>query len=320
MFERYSEKARRSIFFARYEASTYGSAYIEAEHLLLGLLREDRALFVQLGIGSTESFRRSVDARLQPAKESISTSVDLPLSHECKRALTYAALDAEALGHKTIEAAHLLLGMLHDETSGAAELLRQNGIEYRTCRETVGKMPPGIAQMRSGASVTRVPQPQPEPEPLEPAAPSLRAPAIRLMDLVEEAQPHLEFFSDSDGDARLKRKDWTRKEAMGNLIDWATTYHQWIARALTEPKLAAAVYPQDEWVAAQQYRTTEWKDLVELWVRLNQLLLHVLAQIPEEKLAVGCRVGIEEATTLAKLIDRYVEHCADLVAQVLVRS
>jgi hypothetical protein len=244
----------------------------------------------------------------------------MPLSHECKRALSYAAEDAEALGHKTIEPAHLLLGLLHDQECGVAELLRQNGIEYRTCRETVGKMPPGIAQMRPGASVTWDPQPQPEPESLQPVAPSLRGPAIRLSGLVTGAQPRLEAFSDSDGDVRLKRKDWTRKEAMGHLIDWGITYHEWIARALTEPKLAAAVYPQDEWVAAQQYRTAAWKDLVELWVRLNQLLLRVLAHIPEEKLAVSCRVGIEESTTLAKLIERYVEHCEDLVAQVLVRS
>ena len=44
MFERYTEKARRVIFFARYEASQFGSPYIETEHLLLGLLREDRAV------------------------------------------------------------------------------------------------------------------------------------------------------------------------------------------------------------------------------------------------------------------------------------
>jgi ATP-dependent Clp protease ATP-binding subunit ClpA len=44
MFERYTEKARRTIFFARYEASQFGSLYIETEYLLLGLLREDKAL------------------------------------------------------------------------------------------------------------------------------------------------------------------------------------------------------------------------------------------------------------------------------------
>ncbi len=317
MFERYSEKARRSIFFARYEASIYGSPYIETEHLLLGLLREDRGLAEPLGIASTEAFRKSVEARLKPVGEKTSTSMDLPLSHECKRALNYAAEDAEALGHKTIEPAHLLLGLLHVETCGAAELLRQNGIEYLTFRETIGKMPP-----RPPARVVRVPEPEPEPEPKlpEPAAPSLRGPAIRLSGLVELAQRHLEIFDDADGDVRLKRKDWTRKEAMGHVIDWATTHHQWIARALTEPKVAAAGYPLDEWVAAQQYRTVAWDELGELWVRLNRMLLHVLAQIPEEKLGLSCRVGIEDATTLAILIGRYIDHCEDLVAQVLVRS
>ncbi len=34
MFERYTEKARRVIFFARYEASQFGSPYIETEHLV----------------------------------------------------------------------------------------------------------------------------------------------------------------------------------------------------------------------------------------------------------------------------------------------
>ena len=44
MFERYTEKARRVIFFARYEASQFGAQAIEAEHILLGLLREDKQL------------------------------------------------------------------------------------------------------------------------------------------------------------------------------------------------------------------------------------------------------------------------------------
>src|SRR5258708_10045201 len=54
MFERYTEKARRVIFFARYEASQFGSPYINSEHLLLGLLREDKSL--------TNRFLRSLSA------------------------------------------------------------------------------------------------------------------------------------------------------------------------------------------------------------------------------------------------------------------
>src|SRR5438034_5692608 len=44
MFERYSEMARRVIHMSRYMAGRVGSPEIETEHLLLGLLREDKAL------------------------------------------------------------------------------------------------------------------------------------------------------------------------------------------------------------------------------------------------------------------------------------
>ena len=44
MFQRFTENARRVIFYARYEASQYGSPYIEPEHLLLGLCRDDKGL------------------------------------------------------------------------------------------------------------------------------------------------------------------------------------------------------------------------------------------------------------------------------------
>ena len=48
MFELYTEKARRVIFFARAEASQFGSPYIETEHLLLGLLREEKCLAAEI--------------------------------------------------------------------------------------------------------------------------------------------------------------------------------------------------------------------------------------------------------------------------------
>ena len=80
MFERYTEKARRVIFFARYEASQFGSPYIETEHLLLGLLREDKALTNRFlrSHASVESIRKQIEGRTT-IREKVSTSVDLPL-------------------------------------------------------------------------------------------------------------------------------------------------------------------------------------------------------------------------------------------------
>src|SRR5437588_5111695 len=82
MFELYTEKARRTIFFGRYEAAQMGSPYIETEHLLLGIVREDRALTSRLfrTHGDVASIRKEI-LDSTPAGEAISTSVDLPLSN-----------------------------------------------------------------------------------------------------------------------------------------------------------------------------------------------------------------------------------------------
>src|SRR5204863_8052825 len=77
MFERYTEKARRTIFFGRYEASQFGSPYIESEHLLLGVLRENKALVTTFlhSYGGLEALRKEVEAQTV-IREKASTSVD----------------------------------------------------------------------------------------------------------------------------------------------------------------------------------------------------------------------------------------------------
>lgn len=141
MFERYTEKARRCIFFARYEASQFGSPYIEAEHLLLGLLREDKNLFRELQIGtiSIDSIRAEI-AKNSPSREKINTSVDLPMSNRTKRILAYGAEEAERLCHKHIGSEHLLLGLMR-EPSLAAEILTKPGITLDAARRVLAFAP-----------------------------------------------------------------------------------------------------------------------------------------------------------------------------------
>src|SRR6516225_4551821 len=140
MFERYTEKARRVIFFARYEASQFGSPCIETEHLLLGLLREDKALANRFlrSSASVESIRKQIEAHTT-LREKVSTSVDLPLSHECKRVLAYGAEEAERLNHKHIGTEHLLLGLLREEKCFAAEILHERGLRLSTIREELAR-------------------------------------------------------------------------------------------------------------------------------------------------------------------------------------
>src|SRR5512140_1679463 len=140
MFERYTEKARRVIFFARYEASQFGSPYIETEHLLLGLLREDKALANRFlrSHAAVESIRKQIEGHTT-IREKVSTSVDLPLSHECKRVLAYGAEEAERLNHKHIGTEHLLLGLLREEKCFAAEILHERGLRLSQVREEIAR-------------------------------------------------------------------------------------------------------------------------------------------------------------------------------------
>lgn len=128
MFEKYTEKARRAIFFARLEASHYGSREIEIEHLLLGLIRESKNVFRWIPKLTADEIRKRIDAatlHLPP----IPTSVDLPLSSATQKALKNAADFADRVGHKHIGSEHVFMGILQVQDSLAAQLLREAGAD-----------------------------------------------------------------------------------------------------------------------------------------------------------------------------------------------
>jgi enamine deaminase RidA (YjgF/YER057c/UK114 family) len=137
MFERYTEGARRALFFARYEASQFGSISIETEHLLLGLIREPSKV---IGLVFThiplEETRREIE-RLSRLREKVSTAVEIPFSAETKRVLQYAAAEADRLIHDDISTEHLLLGILQEERCVAASVLVKQGMRLSTAREAV---------------------------------------------------------------------------------------------------------------------------------------------------------------------------------------
>jgi Clp amino terminal domain, pathogenicity island component len=147
MFERYTEKARRVIFFARYEASQYGSPYIETEHLLLGLLREDRSLAKWFpGESSVEpGIRTEIEGLITP-RERISTSVEVPLTEECRKVLNLAAEESDRLAQRYVGTEHLFLGMLRVEGSLAAKLLGKRGLKLEGIREQLAKAPGSVSQ------------------------------------------------------------------------------------------------------------------------------------------------------------------------------
>jgi len=142
MFERYTERARRVIFFARYEASQLGSGAIETEHLLLGLIREGKGLTSRLFAKShlsMDQIRKDVEGR-SPYREKVSTTLEIPLSAECKHVLAHAADEAERMSHNYIGTEHILLGLMREERSVAAGILGEKGMRLGGVREDIAAL------------------------------------------------------------------------------------------------------------------------------------------------------------------------------------
>ena len=138
MFERYTEPARRTIFFTRYEAVEYGGKTMEPEHLLLGLLREDQAFlarFLPKGV-TIEAIRSQVEEETGMRKGAFKFA-ELPFSSSAKKVLRYAQEESDALTQGQVGLAHLLLGLLREEGAGASQVLQRNRIRIDAVRREI---------------------------------------------------------------------------------------------------------------------------------------------------------------------------------------
>ena len=142
MFERYTEKARQVIFFARQEALQYGSRVISPEHLFLGLMSADETLsaryFPLCDDSTVEYVRREIEKRIVLG-EQIPQSAELHLTSETKQILAYADEESHKLKNRHIGIEHLFLGLLREESSMAAEILSQHGLRLPDMREAVAR-------------------------------------------------------------------------------------------------------------------------------------------------------------------------------------
>lgn len=308
MFERYTEPARRSIFFARYEASQFGSNQINTEHMLLGILREDKEIAGQMPV---EEIRQRIENSSPPGLSKIPTSVDLPLHQELIRALEYAAEEADLLHDRHIGTEHMIVGLLRVPTCLASELLRENKVtrtfpqqRAEAARQAASDVPESSFDWQEGT-----------------VDPSVAGELRRIESLVNDGAPLLLRFEERETEMVLHRRDWTRKEALGDLINWGTTYHHWLGWVLNEaapPRFSG--YPDERWPKAQDYSGIDWGDLVQAWISINILLIQAISQLPESKLSIPCRIGVSPPIPLSKVIAEYIDHCQGGLSEILARG
>lgn len=154
MFNRFTERARKVIVFAKEEARRFNHDYIGTEHLLLGLIREGEgvasAVLQKLGV-DLESIRIEVEKLVQPGPQTQVVG-DIPFTPRSKKALELAAEEARALGHNYIGTEHLLLGLVKEGEGMAYRVLLNLGLDLTKLRnevmELLGSGIPGYNQQQ----------------------------------------------------------------------------------------------------------------------------------------------------------------------------
>lgn len=139
----------------------------------------------------------------------------------------------------------------------------------------------------------------------------------KLTKFLEEFPQKLSEIPESETEIKPTPAKWSKKEILGHLIDSASNNHQRFVRTQQASHLLFPPYSQDHWIRNQHYQTESWKNLVSFWESYNRHLLHIISNIPEDKLENHCVIGTDPPKTLAFLIEDYVNHLEHHLEQIL---
>lgn len=137
MFDRFSERARKVLSYARQEAERLNHDYIGTEHILLGLCREGTCLGVRILRGQNvnpDEIHKEVLTRVQKGRKQIALK-QLPFTDRAKKILEFAILEAIQLDNNHVGTEHLMLGVLREEEGFGAQTLHHFGLTIEKARE-----------------------------------------------------------------------------------------------------------------------------------------------------------------------------------------
>src|ERR1700755_2700406 len=138
MWQRFTERARKVVFYAQEEAQKFGEGYVSTEHLLLGLVRESDSVAARvlekLGV-SLNRIRAEVEKQLP--RGDARPSQDMTLTPRAKRVIDLAYDEARNLNNNYIGTEHLLLGLIREGDGLAGRVLNKLGVELEKARREV---------------------------------------------------------------------------------------------------------------------------------------------------------------------------------------
>jgi ATP-dependent Clp protease ATP-binding subunit ClpC len=138
VFERFTDQAREVVVLAQDESRELKHNYIGTEHLLLGLLREEEGLAARVleSLDITVEDVRAQVARIVGQGDEVTTG-QIPFTPRAKKVLELSLREALALGRKSIDTEHVLLGLLREGEGVANRILVDLGAESEVVRAEV---------------------------------------------------------------------------------------------------------------------------------------------------------------------------------------
>jgi ATP-dependent Clp protease ATP-binding subunit ClpC len=141
VFERMTDRARRSIVLAQEQARELCHNYVGTEHLLLGLIEEGEGVaakaLVGLGI-SLVKVQESVETIIGRGAERPTSHI--PFTPRAKKVIELSLREALQLGHNYIGTEHILLGLIREGEGVGSQVLVQHGAELTRVRQQVIKL------------------------------------------------------------------------------------------------------------------------------------------------------------------------------------
>lgn len=160
MWQRFTDEARKVVFFAQEEAQNFGEGYVSTEHLLLGLCREPgetaAKVLERLGVSIN---RIRIEMEKQLPQGDGRPSSDMTLTPRAKRVIDLAYQEARKLGDNAIGSEHLLLGMVHEGDGLAGKTLAKLGVGLERTRKEVQALRDGVVASPPDAAPARVTPP-----------------------------------------------------------------------------------------------------------------------------------------------------------------
>ncbi|MFO1031248.1 MAG: ATP-dependent Clp protease ATP-binding subunit [Planctomycetota bacterium] len=139
MFDRFTDRAKKVMSFARQEAMKFNHEYIGTEHILLGLVQEGSGVAANVLKNMTvdlDKIRHEVE-KIVKTGPSMVTMGQLPFTPRAKKVLELSLEEASQLSHNYIGTEHLLLGLIRENEGIAAQVLMNLGVKLEEVREEV---------------------------------------------------------------------------------------------------------------------------------------------------------------------------------------